>query len=410
MRRRIKDYKILFLAIISGFPLGILYTTIPVWLREEQIDIATLTTFFIFKFSYSLKFLWFNLINFLNLKLFYKFGTKKNWMLFSIICIGAILFVLGNVTPKKSILSTYILTSSLSIFSAIFDVTFDSYRLFYMKKIELGNLKITTFSSLGHKCGFILSTFLSLVISHYYNWKTSFTIASLIQIFALLYIILSISAKNNFYSKNFKKNKSLISEHLKKALRDFFSRHNSLLVFLSIIFFKLGKNLSLTILVTFYQQLGITKIQLALFSNLYDSFVSILGIYISSLLVQKIGFYKTTLLAFCTQILLYPFFIVLNQKYKLNTFIFVVTFDGLLTGIIINLFILYLSELVNKKYMTMQYSFLMSTSSITSNFLSLFSGTWINYFGWNNYYMLIVFISIPGIIFFICSSNKKVIS
>ncbi|MBF8246407.1 MAG: MFS transporter [Rickettsia sp.] len=400
--------KIFLLSVISGFPLGIIYSSIFVWLQDYQIDIVVITSFLIVRIPYSLKFIWGNMIEYLSSSYIKKIGAKKSWMFLSIIFMSIILLMLSYSNPQKDLKLIYFLSFLFSVISSIYDTSFESFRLEFIKSFNMNSSKIITNSSFGHKIGILTSSITTLLIAEKLGWSKAFFINSIVYLSSALYLI---NIKDNKYS--FYPNFSLYLKKIALAYREFSSRNNWKLTIFSVILLKIGKTMLSSTILLYYASLGFSKTKLAFMSYFYDFIVFCLGVFISYFFVKKLRYQKALILCFTLQLITYPLFIILGWFKSFYILAIVTTVDGLITGMTINIYTIYLNELVNKKFIAIQYSFLVSLSNMINNIVALtISGLMIKILNWDRFFIFIMLLSIPGLIIFIMSQkkNKKTIS
>ncbi|KAF8818994.1 MFS transporter [Rickettsia endosymbiont of Cardiosporidium cionae] len=399
-----KNLTIFILGVISGIPLAIILVSVVAWLQEAKVDIAIITSFTLSRIPYSLKFFWAHIINYYKIPLLCYVGQRKSWMLLSMLIIGMLIYIMGTLDPKNSLLEIYLINLLLGITSATFDIVYDTYRIEFAEQ-HSSQILSSTHSVFGHKFGMIITCAGSMYLADIYDWSSSFTIFSILYTSCTIYVF-SIR-ENNIYNRYYF-SKTISIKNIFAPFKEFFIRKNSWLTLLSVFFFKLGESMLYVILTPFYLTIGFNKSQIASITHLYGFVATILGIYFTSYMIKKLQYFNTLIISGIIQSVAHIMYIWLNHiGNNLLALVITVTIENFASAMGATSFVAYLSNLCNKKYSTVQYALFSSTSSILNGTVVMYSGVLLKYIGWDYYFLFTMILAFPSILLLAISQNKS---
>lgn len=120
------------LSLASGLPYGVVFTLVPVYLRDgagaELAFITKVTS--IATFAWTLKFLWAFLID--------RFGTRKQWILVMQVLLAALIIAAGTFDPIAAATALAAVVIAIAYASATQDIAIDGYTITLFEERELG--------------------------------------------------------------------------------------------------------------------------------------------------------------------------------------------------------------------------------------------------------------------------------
>ncbi len=145
-----------FLGFSSGIPLLLIFSSLSIWLREAQVERATVTFFSWAALGYSFKFVWAPLIDYLPIPIISKIlGKRRSWLLLAQLCISGSLVFMAMNDPQQNLILTAIGAVLLGFSGATQDIVIDAYR------IESANVEYQSIMSsvyiAGYRIGMILA-------------------------------------------------------------------------------------------------------------------------------------------------------------------------------------------------------------------------------------------------------------
>lgn len=399
-----RQLQILILGAFSGMPLMILYTTLFAWLKEENIDIAIITTFAAARIFYSLKFLWAPFMDQVKIPVLGRIGHRKSWMILVSASLALIIFLMGQLKPSESIAEMYVLTIALGVASATFDIVFDAFRIEILEpELQAVGAANTTF---GYRIGLLIAGAGALYFSDIYGWEKTFTAIATLYIAAIFYIF-SLKeipiARPEFIASSVNSWKVMILD----PFIDFFKRDASIIILLAIIFFKLGDAMLGVVAMPFYMELGFTKSEIASVSKVFGVIATLVGTYIGGYIMYRVGSFKGMIITGIAQGVTNASFIWLNHMgHDINAFIIAIAIENIAGGMGNGALVGYLSAICNKQFSATQYALFSSASGLFSHTIVVWGGSLVKVMGWDAYFFMTIILAIPGVILLVILNNR----
>lgn len=386
--------EILAVGIISGMPFALLATAMITWLVESGIELEVITTFAIARIFYSLKPLWSPIVDYFSVPLLAIFGHRKSWMVLCVLIIALALFSASLISdPKTHITLVYCIAICIGFASATFDISFDAFRI---EKLEQEMQSIgAAMAVFGYRIGLWLTGAGTLYLAHIIgNWQQIFVIiASTFTLSAIPLILINESNNSNEHPSKY--NLSCIL----KPFIEFLQRESSIIILLTVIFFKLSDVMLGAVTIPFYLELDFSKEQLAIAVKTYGLFATIIGTYIGGVVIYAIGYYRGLMFSCIVQSATNLIFIWLhNNSGNFNALFITVSLENLAGGIGSAALVGYLSILCNKKYSASQYALLSSAATLFNNSITIYAGTLVQALGWNNFFICTTLMCVPALL------------
>ncbi|KAA0926123.1 AmpG family muropeptide MFS transporter [Psychrobacter sp. ANT_H56B] len=165
----------LFLGLVAGIPILLIFSSLSLWLREAGIDRSVVTMFSWAALGYAFKFIWAPLIDAVPLPILTKLlGRRRSWILVSQIMIIAAICIMASVNPANegSLVLMAVGAVLLGFSSATQDIVIDAYR------IELAPPSLQAVLSAmyvtGYRIGMIVAGAGALYLADYFGSTESF--------------------------------------------------------------------------------------------------------------------------------------------------------------------------------------------------------------------------------------------
>lgn len=389
---------ILFLGIASGTPFALLLSSLKVLLIDLKFDIQTVGFFALLGLPYNLKILIAPFVDSCSIPfLTAKIGQRKSWI--AITQLGLILLIttLGLVCDQPLLLPIILTGLMIAIFSAAQDIAIDGYRIELLKQED---------QAIGSGCyiygfriGMMISGALALFLAQKYSWKLScFAICVCVAI-CLFSLFFSVETRPNWKARNLEF-RSWFKEFVIAPILDFSGRKSYLLILAFIILFKLGDAFAGSITLPFLLDIGFDKVEIAKIVKTFGLFATLLGVFVGGILVKRFGVINSLWFSGSMQMLSNLGFVYLAKMgYDPKLLYIVIFLENISGGMGDVVFVAYLSGLCNKEFSATQYSILSSVASLSRTVISSFSGVVVQKFGWYNFYVSSIFLSIPSLLF-----------
>jgi len=399
-------FEIFILGILSGMPFSVIFTLLVVMMKDMGVALSIVTALALAKLPYSIKFLWSPLIDGLKLGFLSKFGRRKSWMMLLTALNIVFLSIIILIASKQNFQYVLLFAICFGFCAASYDIVYDAWRI--ERVSESMQVMCGAVAVFGYRIGALITSAGAMYIvgSTGDNWNSGFIFIISCFTACLLFLL---SIKDDSFTKlskqdfNFRKNVII-------PFKDFLLRPNAIYILLAIILYKAGEAMLAYVATPFILDLGFTKEQW-------------------SVAVKGVGFISTSLGAFCGGVICYKigtvrglifcgfFQMIANLSYiwlgyqgaQINALIITVAIDNLTGGMGAAALVGFLGTLCNKEYTATQYALLSSAATFANGTINAYSGSLVTMFGWTNFFILTVLLSVPGllILLYLMKRNAK---
>jgi PAT family beta-lactamase induction signal transducer AmpG len=195
-----------------------------------------------------------------------------------------------------------------------------------------------------------------------------------------------------------------LAEWLESALigpfADFFRRYRwqAVLILALIAIYRISDVVMGIMANPFYVDMGYTKIEVATVSKIYGVVMTLMGAFVGGVLSMRVGVMRVLMLgAILSAASNLLFSWLAGHGHDVNALIFVISADNLSSGIASAAFIAYLSSLTNVNYSATQYALFSSMMLMLPKFLAGYSGTYVDRFGYSNFFIATALLGVPVI-------------
>ena len=400
-----KMFVMLSFGFASGLPFILILSTSSAWLRDADIAKTYIGFFSWVTIWYALKFLWAPLVDRFSIPYFVRFGHRKSWILLMQLIIFFNLLFISNIDPKTNLFLFCVTALFVAWAGSILDIAIDAFRIEYAEIKDQGSLAAAY--QLGYRIAIIIAGSLALIFADNYGWSLTFKFMAGFMLLGLLGILFSKEEENLNLGKLNLRNAVI------EPLKDFFSRFGffmATMLLLIIATYRLTDLMMGPMANVFYIDMGFTLTEIGGVVKVVALFAAILGVYIGSVLIKRLGLYRSLLagasLVMITNILFG--YVAVTEKSIISLSV-IVAMDSLAAGVVGTVNIAFLTSLVSKKYTGFQYALLTGFMAGPGFALKGLSGLWIDYLqntygfnnGWLGFYITTSLLTIPSILFLI---------
>lgn len=409
----------MILGISSGITAPLTSSTLYAKLVQYNISNTIIGFFSIILSIHGLKFLLSPLVGRLSIKLLNKFiGHNKSEILFYQLIISFLLIIIGIIDPKSHIFFLFLFIGFAIIFIALYDLKLDTLRIEIMD--EKDHPSSASAAIVGYRLGNIISGGLFLMLADFlqskinnnflqmHGWLLIYCISALIICGSFISVLLiptykSIAKSNKKFS---------VKEDFHIPIKDFMKNHqNWLAIVICLALFEFGDSLVETMMNPFLLEIGFSLTQIGFVVKTFGIFSALVGGICGSFIVNNFSRLNSLYIAGLLQMM--TNFLFLLQLYFGNNILILyvmIGFEDFAQGIGYIALISYISNICNKKYLTAQYSLLLSLPFIGKYFLSSTSGFIVDYCGgWLTLFILSIVCCLPSqfIIKFVLQKDSK---
>lgn len=390
---------IFILGFSSGYPLVLTGSTFKLWLAQDKIDIKTIGALSAVGIAYSLKFLW---APFLDRYFLSFFGRRKTWIVVSQILLAAGLYGMSQLNPTEHLATLAGWAVFVALMSATQDIAIDAYRREFLPIEAMGlGASMSTYGyrvAMWFTSGFLVALVVdttpatsAAIESIQITWNEFYMIsAGIMGVLAALSIFIP-EPKVESIPRTLK-------DAVIQPFIEFFTREGSLMILLFIITFKLGDQISASLLSPFYKEMGYINLEIGLITKTYGMFSSFAGLFVGAM----------ALIRFSVRSCLWVFGILQalsTAAFALITFTgpmiwslsVVVIFEDFASGMGTAAFATYIASMTNTKYTATQFALLTSVATVGRTFLSVYSGYMKEALGWAGFFYACALLAIPGL-------------
>lgn len=390
-----KDMLIIFiLGFASGLPLLLTGATLKQWLAQDQVDIKTIGFFSWVGIAYSFKYLWAPLLD----RYFSeKVGRRKTWMLFSQMGLVVGIVMMAGQVPSMDLTSLAAWAVFVAFMSATQDIAIDAYRREFLSTEELGlgssmgvyGYRVAMLVAGGIGVSFVAD---SAFIGDRISWNQLYYIMAGIMAFCALITFFIPEPDKESTPKT-------ILEAVISPFIEFFKRPEAITILIFVFAFKLGDQISGSLLTPFYKDMGYHNAEIGLITKSFGLFSSLAGLFVGGLALLKFGIRKCLWTFGIFQALsTASFALVVYTGPVLWSLAATVIFEDFSSGMGTAAFTAYLASITNRKFTATQFALLTSVATLGRTVFSGFGGVLQAAVGWSNFFYFGALMAIPGLV------------
>jgi PAT family beta-lactamase induction signal transducer AmpG len=430
--------KILLLGAISGFPWVIIGSSLSLWLKEDGLSRSTVGWAGLIFAVYAFNYLWAPIIDRVRIPwLTNKIGHRRGWIVLmqAIILICLVCWSLINPTANLGLVISIGLI--IAIASATQDITVDALRIEQIgehegKSMQAGAAMAVVGWWTGYKLGGVVALnaaelFQEMGFENY--WQITFLILGIVIIACNIGLMFINETQSTDRNSSQKQTEKLIKQKLGSSniitksaawitgtlvgpVSSFFKKNgfNIALAILAFIFlFKIGEAFLGRMSVIFYNEIGFSKSDIALYSKGLGWITTVIFTLLGGLFEIRSGVIKAMFVSGILMASTNLLFSVLAWSGKSELlFAFAVIFDDMAAAFATVAFVAFISMLVDRTYTATQYALLASIGTAGRTTLAASSGALVDWLNgdWGIFFILTALMVIPSLIFLYMIKDK----
>ncbi len=436
------DKRMLFIflnGIASGFPWVIIGSAMTLWLKDAGLT-RTAIGFFGSVFAvYSINWLWAPLLDRVKIPfLTQRFGQRRSWLLLLQGLLFLLIVAISFTNPKDSLVWVSLLALSVAIVSSTQDIVIDAYRIDILSLEEKNKLPATSaMATSGWWVGYGFLGAVALYLSDFgQDWSWVYLV---ISVFAIGFILNTLwldepqtqresaqqAAQQNYEQllgghHRWQKISAWFLSTVFEPLKDFFTRFGktALVILLFIVFFKVGEAFLGRMSLVFYKEIGFTTAQIATYSKLVGSTLTIVFSIIASFITIHYGLVRGLMIsgvAMASTNLIFSYMALVGPD--TNVFAAAILLDNFTAAFSTVAFVAFISHLTNRAYTATQYALMASAGNFGRTLFAGGSGwmvdsleaqKWVGEFGgeWAVFFAITALMVIPSLIMLVWIGRK----
>ena len=389
-----------FFGFASGLPFLLVAGTLAYWLKDNDIDLKSITLIASAGLAYTLKFLWAPLVDRWRLPLFGRLGLRRGWILLALLLVIAALLVMAQLTPDR--LAPFVwVTLGAAFAGATLDIGVDAYRVEIAPRKEQGAL-LSTYS-LGYRIALIITGALALVLADHLSWPMVYRAMALVMLIPVAAVFFArepdvLRVKTENWSQG-------LREGVVEPFADFFRRFGPTLAVGLLAFILLAKvsdqSLGGGIMAPFYIDQGYTKTEIGAISKVYGVWIGIAGVFLAGIAIARWGVRWPLLVGVVLGAISNLIFVWLEgANGDLGKLTLAVSVDNLSQGFQGTTLSAFLTALVNQRFSATQFALFSSLVMLPGKLLSAVSGGIVEQTGYGTYFWITTLVAIPAVLLF----------
>jgi MFS transporter, PAT family, beta-lactamase induction signal transducer AmpG len=383
-----------FIGIANALPMPIMGSTLSIWLSEVGFDKSTIGLFALFGIPMSLKLLWMPLIDRFSL---IPGNQRKGWIFFALS--GIALSMLG-MSFTDPVVSSWKLGGWIAALSACTGCLYMAGIAYELESLEeklypMGSANVIT----GYRIGLLCSGGGALLLSSVWDWPAVFqTVAFLLMCGAFFILLLPepfkskevIDARKAQFSKYPSPFHWFWNETLLQPCKKFFKNPQAVLIFVFLILFKAGDELSKCMEGPFYLSLGFNKTDLATAAKTWGMAATLLGAALGGIYLKTSHSFTTLIKIGCLHAsTLFCYYFMTHAGKSLPALYITVALEHLTGGLLMTAFITFLWKSCDKEYASIQYTLFWSLISFKTDLMAAFGGFLAERMEWGPFFLVI---------------------
>jgi PAT family beta-lactamase induction signal transducer AmpG len=392
----------LALGMASGTPYAMIAATLTTRLAESGIEKKSVTAFGLALLVYSFKPLWAPLIDRARIPVLANMiGQRRAWLVVSIIMASAAITWLGMLDPSADLALFAAAAVAVGFAGATLDIVVDAIRIEWLRTDQMGAGSGMT--QYGWRMGSYLAGAGALLLAANGGWALAYASAVLLFAPSLLAAALLGEPERPPAASSGKGFAAAVRDGIIAPLADFLRRKGAWIVLGFVLVHKIGDTVCQLSVRLFYNDLGFTKEEVALYDVSLGLVGYLAGVFIGGLLYKRLGLagsvFLSLLLMGVSNAAYAGLAIIGHDVWALAA---VQGFENLASGIGGVTVGAWLALLCDRRFTATQFALLSSAAAILGRaFSSGTAGALIESLGYVDFYWLTTVLALPGVVIFV---------
>ena len=389
-----------FFGFASGMPFLLVAGTLAYWLKDNDLDLKSITLIASAGLAYTLKFLWAPLVDRWVLPVFGHLGLRRGWILLALLLVIGALLVMAQLTPSNLMPFVWV-TLAAAFAGATLDIGVDAYRVEIAPRQEQGALLATY--SLGYRIALIITGMLALVMADHLPWPMVYRAMAAIMLVPVVAVFFA--REPDVHRIKMESWGEGLREGVVEPFADFFRRFGPTLAVGLLAFILLAKvsdqSLGGGIMAPFYIDQGYTKTEIGTISKLYGVWIGIAGVFLAGIAIARWGVRWPLLVGVILGAISNLVFVWLEgANGDLGKLTVAISIDNLSQGFQGTTLSAFLTALVNQRFSATQFALFSSLVMLPGKLLSAVSGGIVEQTGYGTYFWITTLVAIPAVALF----------
>ncbi len=395
----------------SGLPFYLIFQTLSIWLREEEVSRSEIGLFAWVGFAFTLKFLWAPILDrapvpFLEKKV----GRRRAWMAVAQLCVAATLIAMSFANPGANLFYVATVAVLIAFAAATQDIAVDAWRIEAAPTAEQGMM--AAMYQYGYRIGILTAGTLALIIADQASWPIAYQSMAALMLIGFLVAIFGPKVEAGQYipPKRLPPMQAL-RESVVGPFADFLRRYGvaAIVILAFIAIYRIPDFVMGFMTGPLYVDLGYDKTQIGLIRGGAGMVATMFGVFIGGITLLRLNFFTSLAIGVVTQALTNLLYSWLSLMPAENAYLTIaVVIDNIAYGYAGTVLIAYMSSLTNTAFTATQYALFSSFYALPGKFVGGFSGFIVDAVGYAWFFAYTALIGLPALalLYFLRRSEK----
>lgn len=390
-------FSVFCLGFASGLPIALTSSTLQAWFTQAGMSLALIGWFSLLGLPYALKFLWAPLMDHYAIPFL---GKRRGWILLSQLGVVVSLIILSFQLPQHQYVQMGILAVLLAFFSASADIAIDAYRTDVLHAPERG--LGAAYFVFSYRIALLVAGGLALICADYVGFRITYQLMAGIMILMMLPAYKAPPIQESMLTS------STFLQLIASSLKELLQREKIVLLFVFIIFYKIGDALALSLMTNFLLHgLGFSLTEVGLAYKTVSFLATISGAFLGGVLLTRWNLYSALMWFGIAQAFSNLTFVLLAMSGK--SFILMagsIFIENFCSGMSTAAFFAFLMSMCDHRYTATQFALLSAIASIGRIFLGPIAALLVQHLGWTQFFIVAFLLCMPGLIILLLLKQK----
>ncbi len=376
------------LSFSSGLPLGLVWISMPDWMRSIGVDIRLVGLLTIAQTPWTLKFLWSPLLDRYQPPFW---GRRRGYAAIAQIALCLATMLLAGVgSHPDAIWVAFALSMAIALAAASQDIAIDAYAVEVLRPEEHG-IAVGARVAL-YRAAMLISGGVSIWLASHISWRWTAIVLG------LCYVPMLIVSKRSPEPETPPPSPRTLRDAVWLPFLECLSRHRAMEILAFVVFYKLADSLSQSLLRPFLIDLGYDEFDRGLMLGLVGVGVTLAGTFLGGIACNAIGVGPSLWIFGVLQIFSNVGYIAITSLPNRPVLYAAMFFELLTTGLGMGAFGVMLLRMTRKQFSATQYALFSSLFSLPRILAGPVTGFIVFEAGWRSFFYFTMVAGIPGLI------------
>ncbi len=381
----------LVLGFASGLPLALTSGTLQAWATVSGVSLQSIGFLTLVGTAYTLKFLWAPFVDryappFL--------GRRRSWVFCTQVLLALSIACMGLLSPSNDLLLLALVAVFVAFLSATQDIAFDAYSTDVLRDSE--RAAGAAVKVLGYRLAMIVSGGLALVLAgSWLGWSYTYMLMGLFMLLCAIATVLAPEPETVAAAPR------TLGLAVVEPLSEFFSRRGAVMILVLVVLYKLGDAFAGALSTTFLiRGAGFSVEEVGMVNKIFGLAATIIGALAGGALMSRMGLYRSLMWFGILQgVSNFGYWVLAVTPPHLYSMAVVVGVENICGGLGTAAFVALLMALCRQQFSATQFALLSALSAVGRTYLAgPFTPPLVESFGWPGFFVLTVFIAVPGLL------------